>query len=135
MFSPTLLKMFLTLSNCLLPLPQPGFAVRPTEVSVTWVPPLTSVLPKASSAGSGGVSTALPLLAVASGEGGASRPEPGLCCTGGSQVGRVEPAEESVSFPAVFSGNSAAAWLWVPMGTALLRTVNPLEGFGLLSSL
>lgn len=44
---------FLALSNRLLPLPEPGFAVRPTEVSVTWVPPLTSVLPKAGSAGWG----------------------------------------------------------------------------------
>lgn len=31
--------------------------------------------------------------------------------------------------------SNAAAWLWVPLGTALLRTGDPLEAFGLLSSL
>lgn len=37
--------LFLTLSNRLLPLFQPGFALRLTEVYVTWVTPLNSVLP------------------------------------------------------------------------------------------
>lgn len=51
------------------------------------------------------------------------------------QEGRACRGEQCVSFPAVFSGSNAAACLWVPMGTALLRTVDPLEGFGLHSSL
>lgn len=37
--------LFLALSNHLLPLSQPGFAGRLTEVHVTWVTPLNSVLP------------------------------------------------------------------------------------------
>lgn len=53
----------------------------------------------------------------------------GVCCADGSQLrkGRAWREEQDVSFPAVFLRSNAAAWLWVPMGTALLRVVEPLE--------
>lgn len=90
--------LFLTLSSHLLPLPQPGFAVRPTEVSVMWVPPLTSVLPKASSAGRGelwGQHSSATLSVIASGEEGASQPEHRALLYGWKSGREVEPAEES----------------------------------------
>lgn len=53
----------------------------------------------------------------------------GVCCADGSQLrkGRAWREEQDVSFPAVFLRSNAAAWPWVPMGTALLRVVEPLE--------
>lgn len=71
--------LFLTLSNCLLPLSQPGFAVRLTEVYVTWVTPLTSVLPNREVSQAAVIAFVLAWLLlpwlVASGEGGVSQPE------------------------------------------------------------
>lgn len=53
----------------------------------------------------------------------------GFGCADGSQVrkGRVWREEQDVSLPAVFLSSNDAAWPWVPMGTALLRVVEPLE--------
>lgn len=53
----------------------------------------------------------------------------GFCSADGSQVrkGKAWREEQDVSFPAVFLRSNAAPWPWVPMGTALLTGVEPLE--------
>lgn len=75
--------LFLTLSNRLLPLSQPGFAERLTEAYVTWVTPLHSVL---SNRGVGQAAVTVfvcaqlsaAVSAVASGEGGVPQLEQGV---------------------------------------------------------
>lgn len=92
---------FLALSNRLLPLPQPGFAVGPPAVSVTWVPPLTSVLPKARAVGSAQLCQPWPQPL-----GKEMLHSLGLGCgvlLEGSWEGRACRGEQCLSFPAVFS--------------------------------